>query len=110
MSRWVTANFDSPEWRAIKNEPACYAVYLDGYITYVGSTNDLRHRLNNHKFRYGYSNYIFTPWGEGLTGLIKRLVVKYRPSQKYGDWAMVELRLIRRLRPRFNKLGKAVSA
>jgi hypothetical protein len=56
---------------------ACYAIYVDGRLVYIGQA----------------------PWGSG-----SRIVVKYRQSRKYGDWAMVELRLIRRLSPSGNRV------
>ena len=65
----------------------CYAMYnCNGYIKYIGSTTNLRTRLHCH-YREAKP-----------TGLVKISV-----SRKYGDWAMRELRLIRRLRPSHNK-------
>jgi hypothetical protein len=78
--------------------PACYAVYIDGGLVYIGSTVNLRCRLAGHKIQISrYSSWIITPWGDGRT-----VFVKYRPSRSYGDWAMVELRLLRRLKPKGN--------
>ena len=88
----------------LPREPACYAVYCDGKLVYVGQTMDLSTRLRKHGFDYArYSNSVITPWGQ-----FGSILIKYRPSRKFGDWAMIELRFIRRLHPRFNGGGFAV--
>lgn len=81
------------------NEPCCYAIYLDGRLSYVGQTQNLRTRLKGYNF-HRVCRSIQTPWGR-----YKSVVIKYRSSVRYGDWAMVELRLIRRLQPQFNCQG-----
>lgn len=117
--RWRAATYDTPEWESIPSAPGCYVVYADDRLIYVGSTHDLHQRITNHRFRYCYSEFVITPWfppGSTNSGRqpipfnCRRLTVKYRPSVRYGDWAMVELRLIRRLQPLFNKVGKAAIA
>lgn len=80
--------------------PGVYAVYLDGALTYIGQTVDLRNRMSEHDIRHGYAQNIITPWGDA-----KDVVLKVGTSRKYGDWAMRELRLIRRLRPSGNRRG-----
>lgn len=84
--------------------PACYVVYLDGALAYVGSSQNLAGRFNyggGHHVRWAhYSNTRETPWGR-----YREVTVKFRPSVKFGDWAMVELRLIRRLQPPHNCRG-----
>lgn len=79
---------------------ACYAIYLDGLLTYVGSTENLRVRVGNHVKIPRYSALFDTPWGRA-----RCVTVKFRPSRKYGDWVMHELRLIRRLQPTGNTRG-----
>ena len=101
MSRWITYNVGDagPSFRSA---PGCYVVYLDGKVAYVGQTADISRRfLTGHRFRLSrYSSWINTPWGRHVGVTIK---VSY--SVKYGDWAMRELRLIRRLQPPQNCLG-----
>lgn len=104
-------------WRdlsAMPRKPAVYAIYLDGDLCYVGQTVDLRNRFYEHKIRYGYGKNIILPWDDCVPDDTE-ITIKASLSVRYGDWAMRELRLIRRLRPRFNKHGygrklKAVAA
>ena len=96
MTRWVTMNPTG-----ILPRCACvYAFYLDGVLTYIGQTSDLRNRISEHRIRWGYANQVITPWGES-----KNVVMKVSWSRRYGDWAMRELRLIRRLHPPGNVRG-----
>ncbi len=78
-----------------------YAVYFDGRLVYVGSTNSLSNRFSGHAFRYGYGKTIITPWCEVPEDA--RIDIKAKPSRRLGDWAMWEIRLIARLRPEFNR-------
>lgn len=81
--------------------PACYVVFTDGALAYVGQTTDLRKRFLAHRFNYcRYSEDIDTPWGQFASVLIKA-----RFGDHFGDWAMRELRLIRRLAPPQNCFG-----
>lgn len=86
----------------------CYAIYLNGSLMYIGSTNNLRNRFCGHQFRYSYGKSFITPWGDFPIPLDFK--IKYRPSKRYGDWLMVEARLIRRLQPEFNKKLKGRKA
>lgn len=80
--------------------PVVYAIFSKKKLVYIGSTQNLRHRFNN-LIRLGYTaDHYHTPWGT-----LEKVRMRYSPSKKYGDWLMRELRLIRRLRPRFNRLG-----
>jgi excinuclease UvrABC nuclease subunit len=80
--------------------PGCYAVYVAGELVYIGSCLDFRKRLTQHKFRCSYSGGVFTPWG-----VFEGVVIKIRTFRRFGEWLMVEARLIRRLHPRFNVSG-----
>jgi predicted GIY-YIG superfamily endonuclease len=76
--------------------PGCYVFIVEGVAVYVGSTEDLNTRMRAH--RSGKGAIVVSPRaGEVL--------VKCRPTRKWGDWAMLELRLIRRLRPAWNRRG-----
>lgn len=68
--------------------PCCYCVYVGSELIYIGQTSNLRDRFAYHransKFPKGFS-------------------IKARFGDRYGDWAMRELRLIRRLQPPMNR-------
>lgn len=93
-------------WRSTKSlvlmpqVSCCYAIYIEGKLVYVGSALNLRTRFAAHQIAYG--RICCRPFrGDPSTAL-----VKYRPSVRYGDWAMVELRLIDRLKPILNQKHK----
>lgn len=78
-------------WMRYPDGPCCYVVYSQGVLVYVGQTVNLRHRMSTSR------SWKRNPWSS-----LPELVVKVRISFKYGDWAMVELRLIRRFQPSMN--------
>ncbi len=95
--KWISVKHPSKragrllcDWSVYVPSPACYVVYSKGRHVYVGSAIHLRRRMGAHTSSS-------SPWCN-----MPDLTVKYRPSVKYGDWAMVELRLIRRLLPELN--------
>jgi len=78
---------------SIPNMPGCYAIYRGRTLVYIGSTQNLNARLENHwrdSKRWGVTPN--TP-----------LTIKVRVSRKAGDWLMIEYRLIKRLRPEVNR-------
>lgn len=96
-TRWV--KFDM-SLDVLPRKPACYVIYLDGDLAYVGQASDLSTRISAHGIRQGYSNVVHTKWGEFAS-----VVVKARFGDQLGDWAMREIRLIHRLQPRLNCAG-----
>jgi hypothetical protein len=96
-SRWFKAH---PITDELPHEPAVYVIYVEGVASYVGQTVSLRLRFREHKFMWGYGPEVQTPWG-----MAKDVFIKASKSRKFGDWAMRELRLIRRLRPINNCIG-----
>ena len=80
--------------------PACYVIYLDGVLSYVGQASDLAKRMSSHGIRCGYGSSVMTKWG-----VFKSVVIKARFSDRVGDWAMREARLIHRLSPPLNCVG-----
>lgn len=96
-SRWVT--FD-PCMSIIPTAPACYVIYLDGALSYVGQASNLRKRLSSYQIRPSYGASTITPWGAFET-----VSVKARFASRFGDWAMREARLIQRLQPSLNCVG-----
>lgn len=101
MSKWLM--FDLLTRRpksSLPDRPCVYAVYFGCDLVYIGQTNRLCNRFAEHKFRRGYANEIITPWCE-LPG-DTQVTIKAKFSERYGDWAMWEIRLIHRLKPIFN--------
>jgi len=96
--KWITC--DPSLAFTIPALPACYVVYLDGEIKYIGQSTNVRKRLQNYNIRCGYGGGYITPWG-----YFDNVRVKIKISTKYGDWAMRELRLINRLQPPLNCVG-----
>jgi len=100
MSRWKSGSFQDlhlhnlPEFPVV---PGVYVLYLDGVLSYIGSTENLSGRIWTHIRFATYSNAIITLWGHFTS-----CEVKYLPTKKLGDWLSIEYRLIRRLKPRFN--------
>ncbi len=94
--------FDPTNRRTVKQYSkvaGVYAVFMNGILSYIGQTRDLGSRIASHNF---YRRGVYaTPWG-----LCETLWVKVRPSDHFGDELRREARLIRRLKPRFNKNGK----
>jgi hypothetical protein len=85
-------------WRVVQSGDAlpaagCYAIYHSGRLVYLGSSANLKTRLSQHLRRQRDNSEIS---------------VKVAPSRRNGDWLMREYRLIRRLRPRDNKMFAGV--
>jgi len=96
--RWKRAMLPEHEHH-IPRKPGCYAAYLDGILVYVGSTQNLHSRILNYAVSVRRQTGLCqTPWGSAqIVG------IKFQETRKYGDWLMLEARLIRRLRPTANK-------
>jgi|SRR5579872_6530491 len=101
-SNWKSARLFSDDPTDLPDLPGCYAIFGDGELVYIGSSENIRSRVCvSHRIEVAhYSDSVRTPWG-----YFTSLVVKYRLSKKTGDWLMIEYRLIRRLRPRGNRRG-----
>jgi excinuclease UvrABC nuclease subunit len=100
MTGWVS--IEATSWHGLPPQPGVYVIFFDREPVYVGQSNNLRVRFARHAFRYGYAKNIHTPWG-AIDDSIK-VTCRYRLSRRYGDWAMWELRLIKTLQPRLNKV------
>lgn len=99
MGNWIKWQFDT-HYRPLPKSPACYVVYLNGNLSYIGQTSNLFKRFAQYNIRFGFGRDIITPWGS-----VESVDIKYRPTRKYGDWAMIELRLIKKLQPSQNCAG-----
>ena len=98
-SRWVCFYPDKDMFPRL---PACYVIYLDGALSYIGQASDLAVRMSSHGIRITYGNNYATKWGH-----FKSVVVKARFSSRLGDWAMREIRLINRIQPPLNCVGSS---
>src|SRR5690242_8942280 len=68
-----------------------YAIFQADRLLYIGSSINIRSRIWAHLATARFIG-------------VKGLSVKYKKSQRYGDWLMTEARLLKRLRPRLNKV------
>lgn len=93
-NKWVV--FLGCELHNVWEYPGVYVIYLDGLLSYVGQSNTPRFRFRQHGLRDGIEGYP-TPWG-----VFKDMYVKIKYPAKYGMEAMIEKRIIRKLKPRFN--------
>lgn len=84
---WFTYGLHNlPEW------PCCYVVFIDGALVYVGQTENAKVRFSAHRAKGVVRGIEFS-----------RVTIKLKLPRKYGEWAMTELRLIKRLRPLLNR-------
>ena len=93
-SAWRTL---SQGW-SVPEIAAAYVLCDSVTVYYVGQTASLKGRLSQHGFIVGQGGVFTKRWG-----FLRGCQVKFRPSRTYGDWAMIELRLIRRLKPKYNE-------
>lgn len=97
MSDWTEIQVTRP-W-TIPDRPGVYVIFYDGEVVYIGQSNNIRSRFYRHQFELGYANNIKTPWGM----FPDKITCKVKVSKRRGDWAMWEIRLIHRLKPRHNQ-------
>lgn len=98
--RWLVAR--GIDITRLSENPGCYVVYSSGFLVYIGQSNSPRFRMAQHLSK-ARGLGMESPWGNFDTLFVK---VKY-PS-KYGKEAMIEKRLIRRLKPRLNSQMKCL--
>lgn len=87
VSRWVY--FDTANKRWPPKLPGVYVIFFNGQVFYVGSSG-------TSVFARCRSHYKCLRWKDVDKS---KLFIKWRGSDRFGDWAMRELRLIRKLRP-----------
>ncbi len=110
MSRWKCFKYDSTSesvdhWKEITTGGGCYALYFDGELGYIGSSVRVRSRISIYKIHYGYSTFIRTSFGD-----FRKVELKVFESIHFGDWAMKEIRLIHRLKPKYNRCNYSYKA
>lgn len=93
VSRWTP--FDPVSNGSLPSGAGVYVIYWDDKVVYIGSASSLNARMKAH--RCGEPVWM-TNSGVRISG-------KFCRSSKYGEWLMVEARLIRRIKPKFNKRG-----
>ena len=99
MSKWKKFGL-FPDKSALPNKPCVYGVYFNDDLVYIGQSTSLSNRFSGHAFRWGYAKNIHTPWQVISSDV--RIDIKAKFSERLGDWAMWEIRLIRRIKPLFN--------
>src|SRR5258706_8686022 len=93
-SKWWLAD----DLRDLPAVGACYVAYSGDRVMYVGSSGNLRIRMFEHLTGGESARYFKTPhWMN-----VPDVKVKCKLSNKYGEWRMLELRLIKRLKPPYN--------
>ena len=80
----------------VRNKPGVYAIYVDSILVYIGQSIGVRQRLRYHVAFDFSTGTPYTRWGRG------DISVKYRFSEKFGDWLMWEARLLKKLHPKGN--------
>lgn len=98
-SKWITC-FDDEKHAPYQQRPGVYVIIADGTVLYVGQSENVAARIAAYNIRFGLGGSVFTRWGAH-----RRVAVKVRYTERYGDWLMIEARLIRRLQPKFNIRG-----
>lgn len=96
--RWF--GFDPMGLDGVPRAAGVYVIFIDGVAVYIGQSANIRGRLQQHRFTWGYDGELKTPWASFEYG--RQLTGRAKISRRFGDWAMWELRLIRRLRPAYN--------
>lgn len=101
MSKWSRCGIDY--YTALPAKAGVYVI-LQGKrkrtVLYVGQSTNVRDRFRGYRIRMMADGTYVTPWGQ-----FANLTLKFSLSRRFGDWAMRELRLIRRLQPALNCVG-----
>jgi hypothetical protein len=102
LDKWMIVNsWGVTSKTGLTSRPACYVIYLNREISYIGSSSDPYHRFFQHGFFETNDGKIETPWG-----IFDDIFCKIYYPSKFGYEAMQEKRLIRRLQPKFNTQHK----
>lgn len=84
----------------LKDRPACYVIYngINKNPIYVGHSN-----MPHTRFRQHFSDASKLPHKTPWLSSMEDLIIKIKYPSRYGYESMLEKRLIRRLKPVFNK-------
>lgn len=105
--------FTDPRDPAIERRPGVYVIQLDGIAVYVGQSINVQERLRYLKRRPEFGSLVRVWWVDppkyvpNTHKLVPRpgFSIKVKYTWRCGEHLMLEYRLIRRLRPRFNRIG-----
>ncbi len=92
MSRW-SSPLPISAYRKFPRTPGVYAIYEDGALVYIGQSLDMRRRFSSHLKK---RPEIVIPG---------KYTVKFKLTQRLGDFLAWEFRLLHRLRPCWNIVG-----
>lgn len=98
MSRWKKYTPALYECDEMPPAGGVYVIFLDGELAYIGQSTNLSKRMKAYGVRATLGGSV-----QSTFGLYKDITIKFREGKQYGEWAMAELRLLRRLNPRLNK-------
>jgi hypothetical protein len=101
-TRWISYDAGCPI--DIPDVPCCYVVIVRGEAIYVGQTKHPFNRLVSHGVTCGWGSSTYVPWLDEHVPA-KEVVLKCKFQHRLGDYAMLEIRMIDRLKPRFNCIG-----
>lgn len=94
--KWLYMNGHRVAMKHMLDKPGVYVVYINGILSYVGQSNTPRIRFYQHGINH--FDKFETPWGE-----FDELYIKIKYPSSYGKEAMIEKRLLKKLKPRFNR-------
>jgi hypothetical protein len=100
--RWSTYFYhDLP---SLPESPGTYVAYSALWVAYVGESSSLRSRWQQHALKViGYDADRQPILSHRDWGTIGEFRLKVRLERRYGERLMREARLIRKLRPKFNR-------
>lgn len=96
LDKWILVTGSCLSSKHIIELPAVYVIYINEELAYIGQSNTPRFRMSQHGISF-YEKYE-TPWG-----IFEDVYMKIKYPSKYGKEAMIEKRLIKKLKPKFNK-------
>ena len=94
----------------LPDQPGCYALSFAGRVVYVGMSGCLRDRLSAHGIANVpgpnmFDGWVSTPWGN-LPWSDGQLTGRVRVTETADQALAIEKKLIARLNPQFNKVGR----
>jgi len=97
FDKWLNYGNWYIERSELPHYPAVYVIYLNERLSYIGQTNNLHTRIHSHRISI-WKGIINTRWGK-----VADIYIKIKCPSIYGKEAMIEKRLIYRLKPPLNK-------
>jgi len=95
-SKW--RKYDSLERPCIKEFAGVYAIYINRRLVYIGSSQNVAQRVHFHAMELYNGRPCKEEWPK-----VETISFKIKYSEKFGDWLMLEARLIKRIKPLMNK-------